>query len=81
MKRDIAVVRCGLVRACSNRRCVLNLMANMGYKSMPSNELDKKKNFLLERQFGKGYYPSFTTIGRGDSVGVICNDFRDKDKS
>lgn len=78
MRKEIAIFRCGIVRSCARRDCVFNMIANMGYSDNPR---DNDKNLSIEKVVGKGFYPTFKTVGKYDHAEVFCDNFIDKDRN
>lgn len=49
-----------------------------GYAVNPKNDMEKRRNAEFERINGKGFYPQWKNIGKGELVELECNDYKEK---
>lgn len=76
-EKAVAQARCASVRECSNEKCLFRMYYN-GYKDVPHTEQEKINNRNIERRNGKGFYPQWKCVGRGNFVDLICTDYEEK---
>lgn len=75
MKKSIGQTSCGFVRECKQTRCLLK-MIQIGYVVNPKKQSERDTNLNIERSFGKGYYPKFEFVGKGNKLEIVCPDFQ-----
>lgn len=77
MGRVVSQSRCSIVRECANEACIFKMLFR-NYKVNPVNDMEKRRNAEIERMNGKGFYPQWKTIGKGELVELSCNDYQEK---
>lgn len=66
-----------MVRECANEGCIFKMLFR-GYAVNPKNDMEKRRNAEFERINGKGFYPQWKNIGKGELVELECNDYKEK---
>lgn len=77
MRKEVSQARCGITRECANIKCIFKML-QMRYKLNPASEMEKRINAEFERVNGKGYFPKWDSVGRGEFIDLICNDYIEK---